>query len=195
MTVQSEISVELAAKEFTERCRALAERTPQFCSATNTARWRDPVIVEVRRAVTAASSSYARAVAGSRMPLRVDVLDWLTALATTINREWRLPGDPLLVLRDLARRRYAPDHVPQLVARAAELDRYLVDAARILGDCDTEVPVRQPCPNVECRQLWYRHHDVRSYALIVSSSGLGWCRACGSEWPLERLALLLAPAQ
>lgn len=162
-------------------------------------RWSSPVYARLRGALVGRTMRGRRAVAGSRLPCRTDVLVWLLevdAAAAAWTPDGK--GDTVERLHTLTARGWRPQDCGLIDGYCGQIERWGVAAAELLGDRAPAVALRLPCPS--CGQRWvYRHgasESTRGWALKVSESGCE-CQACRAFWEpaqFEFLARLLGCA-
>lgn len=177
-------SVAVSARRFDDAVRSFCERRPVWHAGV--ARWEPALYTRIRGQLTARTPG--RAVgAGSRAPLRLAVLDWLSRVDRDISR-WGPGAGTVDTLRGLAARTWRPQDCGRLDDYSDQLAAWATEAAHLLGDAITVVPLRNtPCP--ACHNLWaIRHCDDgahRAPALTVSEDGAE-CRACHAQWTVEQ---------
>lgn len=148
------------------------------------ARWSEPLYTRLRGAVTARSAGQ-RAVAGSRPPLRIDVLNLLVAVDAAV-AGWT-PGDKGGTadrLRQLTSRGWRPQDTTSMDQISDSIERWVVSASELLGDRAVAVALRMACPVCGQRYTYRRNNageTVRVDALRVSEGGCD-CSACHAGW-------------
>lgn len=162
------------------------------------ARWSESVYARLRGALVARTAR-SRAVAGSRLPCRVDVLTLLVEI-DRVASEWEPDGKGTVErLRQLAAHGWRPQDCELIDGYCGQIERWGVAAAELLGDRAPAVALRLPCPSCG-EQFVYRRsgggESVRSWALRVSETGCE-CSVCRAFWgpdQFEWLAKLLGCA-
>ena len=171
-----------ARRRLDDVVHALADPVPIWDHGA--ARWGDPIYVRLRGALTARSAG-CRAVASSRPPMRIDVLNLLVAIDTAV-AEWE-PGEKGSTvdrLHALAGRKFRPQDCQLLDDYSDRIEGWALSAAELLGDRSIAVPLRMACPSCGQRYTYRRNgaaEIVRTDALRVDEAGCD-CSACGAVW-------------
>jgi hypothetical protein len=190
VTILEDGTVTLVHRRLADAVDALAEETPIW--EHGSVRMLGTLYDRVRRELTGGRNGVrGRRAPGSRVPLRADVLNWLTEVDQTA-RVWE-PGGKGTVdrLHALRGRQWGPDQTGEMTRRARVLERW-AQAAIDLIEHSPVLHLPFPCP--ACGAHWARRRDtggdlVRTRPLRVSESGCT-CTACGAGWPPEQLEFL-----
>jgi hypothetical protein len=183
----------LVRRRLDEAVHALADPIPLWDRGT--ARWSDPVYARLRASLVGRTLRGRVAMAGSRLPCRLDAL----ALCVEIDRAVSVmqPGKGGTVdrLHALTGRGWRPQDCQLLDGYCGQIERWVVAAAELLGDRQVAVALRYPCPACGERYTYRRSGDewTRAWALKVTEDGCS-CQVCRAVWPpnqYEFLARLL----
>ncbi len=160
----------LARRQLENAVAALADPVPVW--ADGVCRWAAPVYLQLRSALTGKAARRGQA-HRSRSPCSIAVLELLCAIDATVG-SWEPHGKGAIDrLHQLAARSWRPQDCELIDGYCAQLQRWAVDAAGLLGP-EPRVYLRQPCPRCGARHA-YRNgsagEHVRAPALRVSETG------------------------
>ena len=177
----------LARRALGDAVHALADPVPVWDHGT--ARWSDSVYARLRSALVGRTARSRAAMAGSRMPCRVDVLTLVVDIDTAVAAWEPGKGGTVDRLHALTGRGFRPQDYQLLDGYCDQLERWAIAAAELLGDRQVAVALRRPCPS--CSELWvYRGTEsIRAWALTVTEDGAE-CRCCRAYWPPDQFRFL-----
>jgi hypothetical protein len=152
------------------------------------ARWSDSAYVRLRAALVGRTARSRAAVAGSRLPCRIDALTLLVDIDQSV-AAWEPDGKGGTVerLRTLTARGFRPQDCGLIDDYCGQIERWVIGAAELLGDRQVAVALRLPCPSCGARFVYRRSgsESVRAWALQVTESG---CECLGFRNPPRPLA-------
>ncbi|MGD9621986.1 MAG: hypothetical protein AB7G47_13190 [Mycolicibacterium sp.] len=173
----------LSQQRLDDAVHALADPIPVWDHGT--CRWSDSLYTRLRGALRGRKGGGGiRMVAGSRAPCSVAALDLLVAVDSCTER-WE-PGKGTAVdrLHRLTGRGWRPQDSATMDDISSQIERWTVDAAKLVGDAAVSVALRLPCPRCGARFAYRRTsggETVRTDALKVSEDGCE-CAACKAVW-------------
>lgn len=178
-----------SVRRFENAVHALTE--PQAEWVNGRCKWVDAPYKRLRGALTSRTTSNRKTMAVSRPPLRMDVLDLLATIDSSVSTWCSDGADTVERLHALAERRWAPDAAEQLDGWVARLEGWLDTAHELLHDTPPVVPLRLPCPACGRRYHYKRsgNETIRTDALRLGEDG-ATCTACHARWDFERLPFL-----
>jgi hypothetical protein len=173
----------LARRQLENAVAALADPVPVWDGGV--CRWAPAVYSSLRRELSGGRRPIGRrGRLGSRSPCHIGMLDLIVDIDAPVGA-WE-PGAKGTVdrLHQLAGRGWRPQDCPVIDGYTAQLQRWVVAAAELLGP-EPRVYLRQPCPSCGARHAYRRGggagEHVRAPALRVSEIGCR-CGACGASW-------------
>ena len=150
---------------------------------------------EITDSIAGQQGTQTGSIARSMPPLWVSGTDWLRKVDTQ-TRDW-IPAsstittpDRWLSQLDLT---WRPQDTVMLEQWSTHLDRWAQKADRLLGNAESALPVRAPCP--ACGRRWHYRRDnggeiVRVDALQIER-GIGCrCQGCKASWTESQYSFL-----
>lgn len=182
--------VAVSLRRFSDSVHSFADRRPVWSNGV--ARWEPPIYGKMRTALSGRSAfRTGRRAADSRIPARTGVLDWLVTVDQTV-AGWGPGAGTVDRLKALTHRSWRPQDSLQLERWSDQLADWATEAATVLGDAKTVVPLRGIACPVCGQQHVFRHRDgeyVRTPALTVSEDGAE-CGSCRAAWTPEQFGFL-----
>lgn len=180
----------LARRRLADAVHSLADPVPVWDHGA--CHWSDPLYTRLRGAVVARTADRRRVVAGSRAPCRIDVLTLLVDVDTTV-AGWEPDGKGTLDrLHQLSARTYRPQDCGLIEDYCAQIERWVLAGAELIGDRQVAVTLRLPCPSCGAAVVHRRNgsgEQVRGWALKASETGCE-CSACRAFWPSDQFEFL-----
>ena len=142
---------------------------------------------EIRAAIAGQQGTQTGSIARSMPPLWVDATDWLRRVDNQ-TRDW-IPANTTATTpnRWLAQLEltWRPQDTTLLQQWTEELEHWTRLADQLLGNTDTALPVRAPCPR--CGRRWHYRKDTGGEIVRVDSlqitRGVGCrCQGCRASW-------------
>ena len=182
VTIPVDGALPLALRRLGDAAHGLVDPVPLWGGGV--CRWSDSVYVRLRAALVGRTARSRAAMAGSRLPCRVDVLALVVDIDTAV-AGWEPEGKGGTVerLHTLTARGFRPQDCELLDGYCHTIERWVIAAAELLGDRQVAVTLRGlRCPSCGAGVVYRGAEDIRGWALRVTEAGCE-CQACRAFWP------------
>ena len=175
-------SLPLARRRLGDAVHALAD--PQPTMIRGAYRWTDPLYVALRGSLRGSKTGRTGVLRSA--PCRIEILSLLIAIDQMVS-SWEAGKATLDRLHQHAGRPWRPQDCELIDAHCDQLERWVVEGARLLADRPRVYLVGVPCPRCGAASSYHRSGGecIRRPALRISEDGC-LCEGCGAFWGPDR---------